>query len=124
MSEQPQTISDSPVDLTEMKKTVGGKMEVIRALVDHILVDFPEKLHQLRHGVAVGDAGQVRIIAHTLKSSLASFGAAEAREIARALEICGATGELAGAENMLLQLEHHIERIVVFFSGPDWMDKV
>ncbi|MCX5876060.1 MAG: Hpt domain-containing protein [Deltaproteobacteria bacterium] len=123
MTEQRQIIPDSPVDLTEMKKTVGGKIEVIRVLVDHVLVDFPEKLRQLRHGLAVGDAGQVRIIAHTLKSSLASFGAAEAREIARALEICGATGELAGAEKILSQLEQHIERIIVFFSGPDWLDK-
>ncbi|MCX5864806.1 MAG: Hpt domain-containing protein [Deltaproteobacteria bacterium] len=124
MTEQPQTIPDFPVDLTEMKKTVGGKIEVIRVLVDHVLVDFPEKLRQLRHGLAVGDAGQVRIIAHTLKSSLASFGAAEARDIARALEVCGSTGELAQAEALLPQLEQHIERIVVFFSGPDWLDKV
>ncbi len=124
MTEQPQAIPVSPVDLTEMKKTVGGKIEVIRVLVDHILVDFPEKMRQLRHGLAVGDAGQVRIIAHTLKSSLASFGAAEAREIARALEIFGSTGELAGAEKMLPQLEQHIERIVIFFSDPDWVDKV
>lgn len=124
MTEQPQGTPVSPVDLTEMKKIVGGKMEVIRVLVDHILVDFPEKMQQLRHGLAVGDAGQVRIIAHTLKSSLASFGAVETREIAKALEVCGATGDLAGAEKMLPQLEQHIERIVVFFSGPDWLDKV
>ncbi|MFA6498404.1 MAG: Hpt domain-containing protein [Desulfurivibrionaceae bacterium] len=123
MTEQPQAISAFPVDLTEMKKTVGGKMEVIRVLVDHVLVDFPEKMRQLRHGWAVGDAGQVRIIAHTLKSSLASFGAAEAREIARALEICGATGDMAGAEKILPQLEQEIERIVVFFSDPCWPDK-
>ena len=122
MTEPHQAVPDSPVDLTELKKAIGGKMEVIQGLVDHILVDFPEKLRQLRHGLEVGDAGQVRIIAHTLKSSLANFGAAEAREIARAMEICGATGELAGAEKMLPQLEQQIEKIIFFFSGPDWLD--
>lgn len=123
MSEQPQGISASPVDLTEMKKIVGGKMEVIRVLVDHILVEYPEKLHQLRQGLEIGDADQVRAIAHTLKSSLASFGATETREIAKALEICGATGDLAGAEKIMPRLDREIERIVVFFSNPDWLDK-
>ncbi|MFH1019626.1 MAG: Hpt domain-containing protein [Pseudomonadota bacterium] len=123
MIEQPQAHSASPVDLTEMKKAVGGKMEVIRLLVDHILVDFPEKLRQIRQGLASGDAEKVRAVAHTLKSSFASFGAAEARDIAKALEVLGAAGELAGAEKILRRLEQEIERIVVFFLDPGWLDK-
>ena len=93
-------------------------------LVNHILVDFPDKIKQLRQGVAMADAGQVRLLAHTLKSSLGSFGAGEARELAYNLEICGATGELVGAEEILQQLERLIERIVAFFSDPAWVNKV
>ena len=39
---------EMPVDLTELKKNVGGRMEVITMLVNHILVDFPDKIKQLR----------------------------------------------------------------------------
>lgn len=124
MTAQARTIPYCPVDLTEMKKTVGGKMEVIRILVDHILAEYPEKLSQLRHGLQCGDADQLRAVAHTLKSSLASFGAKEATEIAKSLEVSGATGELAVAEKLLPQLEQEIEKIVLFFSGADWMDKI
>lgn len=124
MTAQTRIVPSCPVDLTEMKKTVGGKMEVIRILVDHILAEYPEKMSQLRHGLQSGDAGQIRTIAHTLKSSLASFGAKDAREIAAALEFSGAKGELAVVERLLPQFEQEIEKIVFFFSGADWMDKI
>ncbi|HIJ89992.1 MAG: Hpt domain-containing protein [Desulfobulbaceae bacterium] len=121
--QQPLTGSTPPVDLTEMKKTVRGNMEVIRHLVDHILVEYPEKLRQLRQELDKGDVVQVRAIAHGLKSSLASFGATQAKEFASALEISGAMGELAAAEKMLRRLEQEIERIVAYFSDPCWQDK-
>lgn len=124
MTEQPQAASALPVDLAEMKNTVGGKMEVVLVLVDHILVEYPEKLEQLRHGLEKGDAGQVRAIAHGLKSSLASFGAAKARDLAFGLEVSAVTGELAGSGQVFAQLEQEIERIIVFFLDPNWMDKV
>ena len=121
---QTQAPSASPVDLTEMKKTVGGKMEVVRVLVEHVLADYPEKLRQLRHGLATGDASQVRVIAHTLKSSLASFGAQEAREVASALEVSGIAGDLVEAEKISSRLELELKRIIAFFSDPCWTDKV
>lgn len=124
MVEHPQAIASPPVDLTEMKKTVGGKMEVIQVLVNHILGEYPEKLRQIRQGAEDGDAEMVRVIAHTLKSSFASFGAAEAREVANALELSGATGELGGAGKMLPRLEQEIQRIVDFFSDSGWQEKV
>lgn len=122
MIAQPPVIPACPVDLTAMKKSVGGKMEVIRRLVNHIQVDFPEKLRLLRHGFETGDAGLVRATAHTLKSSLANFGAWEARELARTIEACGGAGELAAAEKLVPQLEKEIEKILCFFSSADWLE--
>lgn len=122
MTVQPQAIPICPIDLTEMKKSVGGNMEVIRRLVHHIQGDFPEKLRLLRLGFESGDAGHVRATAHTLKSSLASFGAWEASELARAIEACGGAGELAAAEKLVVQLEKEIEKILAFFSSADWLE--
>lgn len=122
MAAQPQNISGCPVDLTEMKKSVGGKVEVIQLLVNHIQVDFPEKLRLLRHGFETGDAGQVRATAHTLKSSLASFGAWEARDLARTIEAGGAAEELVAAEKLVPQLEKEIEKILFFFSSDNWLE--
>jgi HPt (histidine-containing phosphotransfer) domain-containing protein len=124
MIDQAQTTFASPVDLTEMKKMVGGKMEVILVLVEHVLAEYPEKLRQLRHALKTGDASQVRVIAHTLKSSLATFGAQEARALASSLEVSGAGGDLAEAEKILSRLELELERIIAFFVDPCWPNKV
>ena len=75
-----------------------GDLELLRVVAASFLESTPPLLHDIRRGIAEGDAGSVSRIAHRLRGSLANFGADEAVAAALRLETMGAQGDLAGAD--------------------------
>jgi HPt (histidine-containing phosphotransfer) domain-containing protein len=71
-----------------------------------------ELLGEIRAAVAAGDAVRLGRAAHTLKGSLATFGARAAADAAQRLEAVARGGSCAGAEAACGELEQALARVV------------
>jgi HPt (histidine-containing phosphotransfer) domain-containing protein len=85
---------------------VGGDVELLREVVGLFLDDYPQSLEMIRDAVVRGDRAGLERHAHSLKGSVATFGAEQVFEAALALEKQGRSGDLSGAADGLHRLEH------------------
>jgi HPt (histidine-containing phosphotransfer) domain-containing protein len=86
---------------------VGGDVELMCEITDLFLSEYPELIAEIRAAIAAGDARRLEHSAHTLKGSVANFGATAAVEAALKLEMIGRRGDLASAPDGLRMLELH-----------------
>jgi len=84
---------------------VGGDVELLREVVGLFLDDYPQSLEMIREAVARGDQSGLERHAHSLKGSVATFGAEEVFQAALALEKQGRSGDLAGSADNFRRLE-------------------
>jgi two-component system sensor histidine kinase/response regulator len=84
---------------------VGGDSDLLREIVELFLADYPSTLDKIRSAVSARDATAIEQHAHSLKGSVSTFGAEHAFNAALALERQGRTGDLAGVDAGLSQLE-------------------
>ena len=95
-----------PLDKKEALARVGGDPQLLAEIAALFLGDLPRALGELRKSVAARDAPAIERHAHTLKGSVANFGAHEAREAAQDLETQARTGSLDTIDDSLSTLEH------------------
>jgi len=81
--------------------------KVIAAYVD----DTPQQLRTLRHAIDGLDAGNVRRIAHTLKSASANVGAEALASLCKAMEHLGRADTTEGAGAILTDMEHEFQAV-------------
>jgi two-component system sensor histidine kinase/response regulator len=84
---------------------VGGDLEMLRQLVQIFREESKRGMEALRDGLRRGDASSVKLHAHTLRGSLAYFGADWATTLAQQLEAMARSGDLSLAEPVLYCLE-------------------
>jgi HPt (histidine-containing phosphotransfer) domain-containing protein len=84
---------------------VGGDAELLKEIADLFLTEYPGTLANLAEALNRGDAKAVERTAHSLKGSVANFGAGVAVETAAALEQSGRAGDLNRAPQLLYELE-------------------
>jgi two-component system sensor histidine kinase/response regulator len=89
---------------------VGDDPEFLVEIADVFLEDCPKLLSDIRTAISQQDARRLEHAAHTLKGSVANFGAEPARAAAFRLEVLGRTGKLAEAPDACQLLEGEIER--------------
>lgn len=76
---------------------LGGDASLFASVADLFVADSESYRQSLRVALAGGDAGELRRVAHTVKSVLATFSFAEGRAQAWALEQAAAAGDLVQA---------------------------
>ncbi len=81
---------------------------VLTKLIGTFTATTPDRLQALARGIAEGNAIEVRLIAHTLKSSCAWFGATALSERFAALEASARAGAVEEWESLLAPLERDI----------------
>jgi two-component system, sensor histidine kinase and response regulator len=84
---------------------VGGDAELLREIADLFLDDYPNVLVELRAAAERGDAKAVERTAHSLKGSVANFGARSAVDAAFRIESMGRDRELSEVAQVLQTLE-------------------
>lgn len=104
MSDQPHELLDRDAIL----ERVGGDVEFLQELAGIFSEDSPKLLQQIRTAIASGDPHGLEHAAHTLKGSIANFGAETARETAFRLEVLGRNGDLAPAPEICSVLEGQV----------------
>ena len=91
---------------------MGFERGAITRLARTFLDTVPARLVLLRQALLEGNAGQVQMTAHSLKGSLAVFGAKQALEAAQRLETLGQNQQLEHGEELLADLELRVGPLV------------
>jgi two-component system sensor histidine kinase/response regulator len=107
----PTAAGAAAVDLAAALRTAGGDRALLTDLMRLFLDDCPERVAELRAAVAGGDPDHVQRAAHTVKGSVATFGARLARDLAADLERAGRERRLGDAPGLLGALETELARV-------------
>jgi HPt (histidine-containing phosphotransfer) domain-containing protein len=100
-SSLPEPSLDRPLALSR----VGGDVELLREIAALFLEECPRALLEIHQAVAGGDATKLENAAHSLKGSVANFGASAAVAAAFRLEQMGRAQQLLEAPEALRALE-------------------
>lgn len=88
-----------PVDtayLERMKSDLGGG-DILSDLIDIFLEEAPKHLETMERALEEDEPDDLRIAAHTMKSSAAQLGARSLSELAKELEAIGESGDISEA---------------------------
>ena len=113
----PQKSATGKIDAEELMVRVDGDMELLVRLVKIFFAELPKYRDDIAAAIAVGDSHALRDAAHSLKSVLGTFAAHDGHEIALRLERMGFGGELAGAQEVLGELDLELEAILPLLAG-------
>ncbi|HET8772132.1 MAG TPA: response regulator [Thermoanaerobaculia bacterium] len=97
-----------------ISRTQDGFLE---GLVKTFREDVPSRIDALRSAAANGDAHDLALAAHAMKSSSGSVGAKRMLTMASSLEQIARAGRLDGADAAIEQLAAEFRRVVVAFDG-------
>lgn len=87
-SDRQKEISIDHKALQNLRKNIGAdSAEFLHEMIDTYLIDAPQKLEIIENAIAAGSNAELRLAAHSLKSSSAIFGATLLSQICRELEI-------------------------------------
>ena len=98
-------------DLNAALERVGGDQELLKEIADLFLDDAPNSLASVRAAIEANDGAALQRSAHSLKGSVANFGAEEAVDAAFRLEKMGADGKLDGAMAVFAELENELQTV-------------
>lgn len=82
-----------------------GGLKLRRQMMELFLEHAPERMDQVRDGLAASDPHAVELGSHSLKSNAGNVGAIILQEIAAQVENAATDGDLATAEGLLPDLE-------------------
>lgn len=107
-----QIASKLPVFETErFYEHVARDKDLMKEIIDLFLSETPAQMIELREAIAGGDFKMVERIAHTIKGSLATLHAQQARSRAQQLESGGKNGDLEQCHESLSGLESDLEAL-------------
>ena len=106
-SSLPEPSLDRPLELSR----VGGDLELLREIAGLFLDECPRALLELHQALAGEDAAKLENAAHSLKGSVANFGAPAAVAAALRLEQMGRAQQLLEAPEALRALEQALSAV-------------
>ncbi len=97
----------------------SGDMNLLRELIEIFKEEYPIWLTTIRDGIAKGEAKPVQEAAHSLKGTVATFGATGAASLAQQLEAMGRDQNLTGADAIARELEQAVSELVPALEAID-----
>ncbi len=86
---------------------------IVAEMIDCYLEDAPKLVNRIAVAIAQGDAKQLRLAAHTLKSSSLTLGATTLSNLCKELESTSCTGHTEGGVGKVPQLKAEYEKVKV-----------
>ncbi len=118
-------VADVPVVDTAALHEMDLDDEVLRDLMVMYIEQAPEQISRIRSLATLGDFGQMRKTAHTLKGTSANLGASRMAEIARHIEHVDEKSGPAEIRHLVTCLEKQfqetqfaLQRMISFYDGP------
>ena len=102
---------ESMLDRELALSRVGGDEDLLKEIAAIFLEDYPNSIQEIRTAIETGDAKRLETSAHTLKGSVANFGARVAVESALRLEQMGRAQHLEESSEMLRALEQALSAL-------------
>lgn len=99
------------LDRHEALSRVGGDIELLREIALLFMDECPRALAEIQGAIEQGDALKLENTAHSLKGSVANFGARAAVEAAFRLEQMGRAGALGESKEALLALRAALAQV-------------
>ena len=90
---------------------VGGDEELLREIAGLFLDDYPSLVDKIQEALAKQDAQGLERASHSLKGSVANFGAEPAYQAALELEKIGRSKDLGHAASAFLNLQRSLESL-------------
>ncbi len=106
-----------PFDRDALLARLFGDVTLAAAMAALFADECPRLLADVRSAMAAGDAHAVERAAHALKSSVGNFHAASAVQAAERLEQLGRRGDVAGAREVLPDLEQALSALLPALRG-------
>jgi len=103
--------SNAPIDQNTIQDLRNEGENLLSDLVDMFIAEVPGQLATLEAALAKGDAGAIRLTAHTLKGTAGNFGALRMRALASAIEEKSRNGSLDGASATFVELRAECARV-------------
>lgn len=100
-----------PFDRTKALRNLEESEDLLREIAEIYVTDYREDMNAMHEALATGDADTLFRIAHTLKSSMASFCAQAAFDATVALVKQAREGRLEGIGEKLAEVERRAEEL-------------
>jgi HPt (histidine-containing phosphotransfer) domain-containing protein len=98
-------------DAAAMRERLGEDEQLVRELVELFQEDYPRLLQRVAAAIRSSDPEALRQAAHTLKGSVATFGAQTATRLAKQLEEIGQGSDLTAAEQTYSELAAAVQQL-------------
>ncbi len=109
--------NSNPLDLETALARLNGNEELLKQAAELFLSESPSLLENIREAVANHDPRPLEFASHTLRGSIANFGATTASDLALRLEMMGRQNNLTGDKAVMTALEAEVARVVVAIGG-------
>lgn len=109
-----------PLDFTLLLSNVAGNMTIVEKMVSHVVKTLPEQIDNLGRLLKEERHAEAARLTHTLKGSLANFGADRAVGLAATLENLVKTGARQHTTSAYISLQQEAGRIVTYLEKDDW----
>jgi HPt (histidine-containing phosphotransfer) domain-containing protein len=116
-TEPPAPPADPPVEMATAMRYVGGDHALLAELTALFLDDAGERLQTIRTATRPVDAEAAERAAHSLKSTLAIFGAHRSAALAGEIEVLSHDGRLEESAGLLDTLEHEVGLVTAFLRA-------
>lgn len=111
-------VTDEPLDWNALRENCAGDEALVNEVLELFRQEAEALIADVRVAVKAGDALTIKRSAHRLKGALVSLGARPSVEAARALEIAGTSGDVAGCKALFDRLESELARLMKIVSMP------
>ena len=99
------------VDRAAVLDRVGGDEHLLREIIEIFLEEYPALIAEIGSSVERHDAHALERSAHTLKGSIANFGARSATQAALDLELMGRRKDLRLAPAVIATLKSELQAL-------------
>ena len=106
-----QTAAVLDYDVFNKLVDMTGDANFVLELIDGFIANTPQMLSKMQKALEQGNATDLRIVAHTLKSSSADFGAMHLSELFKDLEYKSKTGIPEGFASLIEEIGLEYERV-------------
>lgn len=109
---EPNPTDEHPINLDQLNQSIGDDTSLLLEVIDIFIDTGPAMLTAIKSALEAEDAQALEKTAHALKGSAGNFGAQAVVRSAAALETLGNSGSLAGARELLGELEHELDAML------------
>ena len=104
--------SEKSINLDQLKQSIGDDTSLLLEVIDIFTDTGPAMLTAIKAALEAEDAQALENTAHALKGSAGNFGAQAVVRSSAALETLGNRGSLAGAQELLEELEGELDAML------------